>query len=117
MLLIIFLSVIILFFLFVVASFFLMLKDYKINADNHVFRVHNIGSKLCIYVDEKEKIESLGPNLIEGTQYKVEVEDNEYLVKCKTNKFGNVMRVEIYKDGKIIADNGKKLKENKKAGE
>lgn len=115
MLLIIFLSVIVLFLAFIAISFFVMMKNYKITADNQNFRIRNIGNRLSVFLNDKLVITDLSPNLIRGTEYKVNENNNEYLVKCKTNIFGSKMRVEIFKDGQIIADNGKVLKESKKA--
>lgn len=112
---IIFLSVIVLFLLFVAISFFIMMKDYKLSADNQMFRIHNVGSTLSVFVNDKLAIKDQSPNLINGTEYKINANSNEYLVKCKSNKFGSKMRVEIFKDGQMIVDNGKILNESKKA--
>ena len=116
MLIIIFLSVVVLFLVFVAVSFFVMMKDYKLTVDNKLFRIHNVGSTLSVFVNDKLAVRDQSPNLIGGTEYSIKESSSEYLVKCKSNKFGSKMRVEIFKDGQMIADNGKVLKESKKTG-
>lgn len=105
------LVVVILFAIFVLVSFFLMKKDYKIQVKDKIFRVKFIGSKLTIFVNDSLVCNDDMPQLIKGEEYEVNYKDELYVVKCKCNSFGNVLRVEIYKDGKLIADNGKIIKE------
>lgn len=114
MLVIILMSVILLFMIFVAVSFFMLMKDYKLKVDDQIFRIHNVGSTLSVFVNNQLVIKDQSPNLIGGTEYSVNVLGKDYLVKCKSNKFGNVLQVEIFKDGEKIADNGKVVKQKTK---
>lgn len=112
MLIIIFACVIALFLIFALVSFFMLMKNITLTVDNQTFRIRNLGSKLNIFINDKLVIKSQSPNLTDGVEYKIKHEDAEYLVKCRSNKFGNILRVEIFRDGVRLADNGKIIKEN-----
>ena len=53
------------------------------------------------------------PQLIYGEQYDVKYGQEEFVVKCKSSTYGRVLRVEVYQGDKLLADNGKILKEKK----
>ena len=114
MLLIIFACIIALFAVFVAVTFFMMMKDYKLVADKQNFRIHNVGSKLTVYLNDQVVIKDHSPDLIRGTEYTIKASNADYTVKCKSNKFGNVLSVQIFKEGQKIADNGKVIKEKTK---
>lgn len=101
------------FIIFLLTAFFVTRKNIVIEVEGQKFRIKNQGSKLTIYVDENLKVSDSMPQLIYGESYEVKFDDKEYVVKCRSNSIGSVLRVEVYKDGKMIADNGKVLKEKK----
>lgn len=101
------------FLIFIIVTYFMMRKDYKIEVEDKVFRIITKGSKLNIFINEQLVVSDAMPQLIYGEKYQVKFQEEEYEVKCQTNKFGNVLLVEIYKDGKLIKDNGKVLKTKK----
>lgn len=106
-----------LFIIFIVVTFFMTRKDYKLQVGDKEFRVKNAGSKLSIHVNESLVVSDQMPQLINGETYEVKYKEEDFIVKCKSNSYGNILRVEIYQDGKLIADNGKTIKEKTKATE
>ena len=101
------------FLIFIVITYFLMRKDLKIEVEGKIFRVTTKVSKLAIFINDQLVASDDMPQLIYGETYKVKFLEEEFEVKCQTNSFGNVLRVEIFKDDKLIKDNGKVLKTKK----
>jgi hypothetical protein len=50
------------------------------------------------------------PQLIAGEKIGVVLNENEYILFCKSTSLGYKLQVELEKDGKVIMDNGIKLK-------
>ena len=105
--------VVCLFIVFLVSAYFLTRKDIKIEVEGKNFRIKNQGSRLSIFVDGNIVVSDTVPQLIYGESYEVKLNDSEYVVKCKSNTLGSILRVEVYKNGALIKDNGKVIKEKK----
>lgn len=101
------------FLIFIIITYFLMRKDIKLEVEGKNFRVATKGSKLKIFINDQLVASDDMPQLIYGETYNVKFAEEEFEVKCQTNSFGNVFRVEIFKDEKLIKDNGKVLKTKK----
>ena len=108
--LIAFICVVAVFLIFIVTSFILTRKKVVLKVDDKVFTILNSTSKLHIFVEGKEVIKAVLPELIAGVEYLVSVDEKNYTVKCKSNKIGTVLNVEVFKDGAKIADNKKDKK-------
>lgn len=107
------------FVVFIVVTYILTIKNYKFTIEGQELKIHNQGSNLKISVNDKVVSKATMPQLLKGEIYFVKINDNDYQVKCKSNGFGNKMRVEVLKDSQVIADNGvvlpeKKIKKNNK---
>ena len=101
------------FIVFVAVTFFITRKNITIKAGDKIFRVVCVGSKISIYVNDTIVATDPMPQLIYGEQYDVKYGDEEFVVKCKSSTYGRVLRVEVYQGDKLLADNGKILKEKK----
>ena len=95
------------FIVFIFAAYFITMKKIELKVDDKTFLITNRGSKLSIFIDGTLVAKDDMPQLIDGEEYNVKHNDQEYLVKCKSNSFGNILNVEILKDGVKIAENRK----------
>ena len=108
--LIAFICVVAVFLIFIVTSFFMTRKKVVLKVDDKVFTILNSTSRLHIFVDGKEMIKAILPELIAGVEYSIDLDNKNYIIKCKSNKIGTVLNVEVFKDGEKIADNKKDKK-------
>jgi hypothetical protein len=95
------------FLVFIVVTYFMTMKKVELIADEKKFKITNRGSKLAIFINDSLVAKDDMPQLIDGEEYNVKHEGKAYLVKCKSNSFGNVFKVEIFKDGQKLAENRK----------
>ena len=113
--LIAFIVIVSLFLIFTIVTFFMTRKNITLKVGERNFRITCVGSKLNIYVNDTLVASDQMPQLIYGEEYNVKHGEEEFCVKCKSSTYGSVLRVEIYQNGKLLLDNGKVLKEKKKA--
>ena len=100
-----------LFIVFAVTTFFLTRKNIVMKVGDKEFKITCFASKLMVYINDTLVASDEMPQLIHGEEYNVKYKEEEFVVKCKSNKYGSVLRVEVYQNGKLLADNGKQLKE------
>lgn len=96
--------------IFVVVSYFLMKKTYKFQIEDKTIIVKNAGSNLKVLDNDKLISASCYPDLLKGDTLEFKIGENNYTLKCKSSALGYKIRMEIYKDDKMICDNGVVLK-------
>ena len=94
-----------LFVLFILVTYLITIKKYTFKIDEKDLTIYNRGSKLKILLDNKNILTISMPQLINGEVYDIKIDEKEYNIRCQTNSYGNKLRVEIYKEGKLIDDN------------
>lgn len=100
-------------FLFILFSFIMTYKKYEFEIEGSKILIKNIGSHLKIYVDGNLYNDFFAPKLIKGESYKLDLGQKNVTVHCKSSGLGYKFRIQVEMDGKIVADNGVKLKDNK----
>ena len=108
------LVVIALLIVFVLVTFFITKKNFKFDMEGGVLRVQNIGSHLKIYFNENLIKDVFSPQLINGEKITFKINEKEFSLSCKSNVFGNKLKIEIFEGEKLLTSNGVELKEKKK---
>lgn len=105
--------IIALFVVFILTTYLISMKTAKFEVEGKELKVHNQGSKLSIFYDNKLILKKNMPQLIQGESFDVPVNDKIYIVKCQSNGFGNKIRIELFDGNTLLSDNGVKLKPKK----
>lgn len=100
--------------IFVFVSFLMSIKKYNFKVEGKDIRIENKTAHLKIYVDDKLINDYYMAQLIKGEKFKIDIDGKEVVVFCQSSAFGYKMRIEIYVDEKLVADNGVKLKKKEK---
>ena len=106
--------VIFLLLLFVLVTYILTSKTYSFDIEGGSLTIQNRGSHLRIFFQGKLIDDILNPQLIRGERYVLSINDKDVVILLRSSSLGYKLRIEIEMGGKIIADNGVKLREKKK---
>ncbi len=108
-LLIAFIVVLAFFAIFVIVTYFMLRKTFKFKIGDNDILIRNAGAYIKIFVDKKLIKSFYMPNLIKGEMYNFDIGGNEYILKCQSNAFGYKLKMQVFKQDTLIADNGVKL--------
>lgn len=98
------------FIIFIASTYLVTRKSYSFEANGNIIKVSNAGSNLKVFVGEKLYSTFHMPQLIRGEVFKVEFDNKEVLIKCKTNSFGTKFSLKAFMDDKEIYNNGVVIK-------
>lgn len=99
--------------IFVLVSFLISMKKYTFQVEGKQLRIENKTAHLKIFVDNILINDYYMPQLIRGERFKLEINEKEVEVVCRSSAFGYRMSVQIFVDGKKVDDNGVVLKDKK----
>ena len=89
------------------------MKKYTFQVEGKQLRIENKTAHLKIFVDNILINDYYMPQLIRGERFKLEINEKEVEVVCRSSAFGYRMSVQIFVDGKKVDDNGVVLKDKK----
>ena len=98
------------FFVFLLGAFLITYKNYSFEIEGKKVKVTNRASTLKIFIDDKLYQDYYLPQLISGENFKLNINDKEVNLYCKSDSFGVKLRIEVSVDGKFLSDNGVKIK-------
>ena len=107
-------AVVAVFIIFIVTTFFVTKKNYTFNVDKKVVRLSNVGGTFKIFIDNKLIANYHMPQLIKGETFKINVNEKEIEIKCKSNGFGTKRSVKAFDGTTEIYNNGIEIKEKSK---
>lgn len=98
---------------YILVTYILTTKNYSFDVLGNTISIQNRGAHLKIFLQGQIVEDVINPQLIKGEKYILSVDGKDVVLYCKSSNFGFKLRVDVEVDGKIIADNGVKLKEKK----
>ena len=107
------LVVVMIFLIFIVATYFATKKSCVFDFNGKKIKFENSGSYSKIFIDDKLIQTHHMPQLIYGEEFKVTVDAEEVVLKCKCNGFGNKLSIKAYVGEQEIFNNGVVLKKKK----
>jgi len=105
--------VVCLFIIFISTTYFMTRKSYSFEFEGKKVKFENAGSQSKIFVDDTLVQAYHMPQLIKGEEFKIEINQKELLIKCKTNWFGNKLSMQVLNGEEEVFNNGVIIKEKK----
>lgn len=98
------------FILFITITYFVTKKSYHFEYNGKNIKISNSSNTLKIFIDGNLFQIIHMPQLIKGESFKIKVDEQEIIVNCKSNGFGNKLSINAFAEEKEIYNNNVKIK-------